>query len=322
MNLSYIIKKAVVLVLLLLPLVSHFSFSAPLASVSTPAELLSGVGKANRNHNFRGLLTYEANGYMRSLRLTHDVENEVSHQRLEFLDGPKRQVVRRQGLYHCDSGATRWGLWPNEFNTRELAKAYKITLVGDERVAGRNASVVSVLPRDEYRYGYQFSIDKETGLLLKTLLIIKESVIERLQFVDISLADANTLGDTVSKSVTEVDTGYTLRVPEVEPCRHDHYQSSWRVTWLPKGFVSVGNRVTNKGEQVLMYSDGLATLSVFIHDKSYAFLPKGTARRGATVAVMSPVEHSIGSYTVIVVGEVPKITARQVAVSVRNRPVQ
>ena len=92
--------------------------------------------------------------------------------------------------------------------------------------------------------------------------------------------------------------------------------NDWRADWLPKGFASVGNRLTDHGEKALIFSDGLATLSIFIIDQ-YKSAPKATARYGATVAVIVPSKNADREYMVIVVGEIPVATARQVAVSVR-----
>jgi sigma-E factor negative regulatory protein RseB len=147
---------------------------------------------------------------------------------------------------------------------------------------------------------------------LRSIILEKATIVERTQFVSMNLYDE----DAVS-SLVEQET-ISWRVPEVEPCHTEHFQSAWAVSWLPEGFASVGNRVTMKGEQVLMFSDGLVSISVFIGSQRYENLPKITARRGATSAVMSPLLPD-RSKTVAVVGEVPIATARKIAVSVTSR---
>ncbi|MEO0443486.1 MAG: MucB/RseB C-terminal domain-containing protein, partial [Pseudomonadota bacterium] len=111
---------------------------------------------------------------------------------------------------------------------------------------------------------------------------------------------------------------YLWRVPEMEPCLTEQFQSSWQVGWLPRGFLPVGNRVTARGEQVLIFSDGLVSLSVFVMNRQKNAVNKATARHGATVVVITP--GSSGSERLIaVVGEVPTATARRVAVSVHQQ---
>ena len=107
-----------------------------------------------------------------------------------------------------------------------------------------------------------------------------------------------------------------MTVSASQPCNSDESRSDWNATWLPKGFVSVGSRLTDHDEQALVFSDGLATLSIFIIDQ-YKTVPKATARYGATVAVITPIKNTEKEYMVIVVGEIPAATARQVAVSVQ-----
>jgi sigma-E factor negative regulatory protein RseB len=142
------------------------------------------------------------------------------------------------------------------------------------------------------------------------VVIEKNGIIERTQFVTIDLHNEK------NDDIYNAEETVSWRVPEVEPCHTDQFQSAWFVNWLPDGFSAAGNRVTALGEQVLMFSDGLVSISVFITSGQPAALPKITARRGATIAVMSPLE-SDASKAVAVVGEVPAVTARRIAVSVR-----
>lgn len=278
--------------------------------------LLNNVVNASRYYSYTGLLTYEANGSLNTLSLHQRIDNSGEHSRvyqtLEFLDGASRRVVREQGLQTCEVGKTRWGLWPRSFNVDELLQYYQITIQALERVANRTSWVVDFVPKDTLRYGYRLNIDQQTGLLLRSIILEKTTIVERTQFVSMNLYD-----EDMESSLVEQDT-ISWRVPEVEPCHTEQFQSAWAVSWLPEGFASVGNRVTAKGEQVLMFSDGLVSISVFIGSQRYENLPKITARRGATSAVMSPLLFD-RLKTVSVVGEVPIVTARRIAVSVKPR---
>ncbi|MGH1485892.1 MAG: MucB/RseB C-terminal domain-containing protein [Cellvibrionaceae bacterium] len=270
--------------------------------------LFSVLSSANKFYQYHSLLTYEANGYITTFKLKHRVENEVAYQQLMFMDGPDRQVFRRQGLSGCLNGATRWGLWPTAVPTSSLS-AYDFRAVGFERVANRQAIMFDILPKDELRYGYRYSIDRETGLILKVITYDNGKIIERLQAVSLELGK-------LDESLVDEESGYVWRVPEVEPCHTEQFQSGWTVDWLPEGFESVGNRVTAQGEQVLIFADGLVSVSVFIINDNSKPLNKATARHGATVVVVAPVS-SQANRSIAVVGEVPTITARRIAVSVK-----
>jgi MucB/RseB N-terminal domain len=81
-----------------------------------PFSLLAGIDKANRSLSFRGLLTYEANGYISTMRLVQTVVDQTVSQRLKFLDGPKRQVIRQKVLSDCNENIPKWQLWPRNFD--------------------------------------------------------------------------------------------------------------------------------------------------------------------------------------------------------------
>lgn len=271
--------------------------------------LFSILSSANKTINHQSLLTYEANGFITTYKLFHSINDGSVVQKLLFMDGPKRQVVRKQMISSCGNGLTRWGLWPSKISSGSLS-TYTLKPIEIERIANRETLVFDIIPTDELRYGYRYSVDRRTGLILKAVTYHQDKIIERLQTISITFNDSSVaLQDSLS---------YTWRVPELEPCYSSQFTPSWEVQWLPEGFVPVGNRLTTQGEQVLMFSDGLVSVSVFmIKNSGVDSLSKATARHGASVVVLAPVNLSSGR-TVAVVGEVPSSTARKIAVSVRS----
>ena len=142
------------------------------------------------------------------MRLTHTIFDGAVRQHLLFLDGPKRQVLRQQTLSVCsDREAPQWQLWPRQLDFHKLSAVYDIAIDGLERVADRDAYIIDITPRDNHRYGYRFSIDSETGLLLKTLFIVNEKVIERLQFVELLLYTENS---GISQDRPDADSDLSL----------------------------------------------------------------------------------------------------------------
>lgn len=277
--------------------------------------ILGNVVNANRSYSYKGLLTYEAEGSLSTLSLYQFVDGTYDanrvYQQLEFLDGENRRVIRDQALADC-VGGDRWGLRPSVFNSENLKHFYHMKLLGTERVAGRQTHTIELTPKDHFRHGYRFNIDVQTNLLLRSIIVSeKKSMLERTQFVDLQLLNTSLADDDGN------DDAISWRVPEVAPCHAEQFQSAWSVGWIPEGFISAGNRVTAQGEQVLMFTDGLVSISVFITSVKYENLPKMTAHRGATVAVMSALSIDGVEKTVVVVGEVPTITARQMAISVQ-----
>lgn len=283
--------------------------NSPPIVINSVANLFKVMAEANRAIDFHSLMTYEANGFITTYRLAHNINNNVVEEQLVFMDGPRRQVVRRQKLSVCLNGETRWGLWPTH-SSEEALTAYTLKSRRLERIADREAIVFEIIPKDSLRYAYQYSIDKETGLLLRAITYHNSVIIERLQTVAMDLLYADSALD-----ITD-EPDYLWRVPEAEPCHTQQFEPAWKVSWLPEGFVSGGNRITAQGEQVLMFTDGLVSVSVFIIGRNNNAFKKVAARHGATVVVITPESSSVNK-SIAIVGEIPIATARKIAVSVK-----
>ena len=92
--------------------------------------------------------------------------------------------------------------------------------------------------------------------------------------------------------------------------------NAWQLTRIPGGFwrESVLRRKISGSEdfvQQMVYTDGLASMSVFIERKT-SLTQSGTSSMGAVNAFI----RILGEHSVTAIGEVPAITVRQVAESV------
>jgi sigma-E factor negative regulatory protein RseB len=98
--------------------------------------------------------------------------------------------------------------------------------------------------------------------------------------------------------------------------------TGWTVTGLPSGFEKVTElRRTLPGRphpvSQLIYSDGLASLSVFVEPNGAPTRTgEATSEDGTTTFFVRP----MGDQLVTVLGEVPLPTAQQVGRSVAHRP--
>lgn len=276
----------------------------------TAEEWLVGINEANRKHQFDGTLTYEFAGRLQTAKLEHRIINNVAYQSLTLTDSTHKPIVRRQSLLNCSSGPTRWGLWPEDINFSLLKQGYRFEKLGTEQLAGRATQIIGLIPKDRFHYGYRFSIDQQTGLMIMRVRDYAGKTLDRTRFVDFTLLDNN-----AKQSIDTVANVW--RIPEAVPCTNNQFETHWTVEWLPLGFVSVGNRVTDKGEQVLMFSDGLATLSVFIAEPVKQPLRVAS---GTTMIAMSSVNSGKDKHTAIVIGDLPLEAVEKVAASVKRKP--
>lgn len=287
--------------------------------------LLSEMSRALREKDYRGLFTYEFGGALQTLRVTHRVMDGEEYENVEFLNGPSRRVERNGRNVECLSPADQVlrGMFPAidgniSNNYKGLQQHYQFYIRDDERIAGRLATVLQIVPRDDYRYGYTLSIDKQTYLPLGSMTFTsRRKVLERLQFASLDL-------DVDDSWVGAVGATSDIQRPGFEPCDSNPEPLGWSLGWVPAGFVPAGaSRLFDVGD-VQLYTDGLSAFSVFLEPMGKNVAAQGKAQRGATVAYMQQHVFNGKAYTVTVVGEIPAITAQRIAGSLQFQfdPVQ
>lgn len=291
------------------------SSATPETNPAHVQSLLAKMSQVPAHLNYRGTFTYQNQNSigLQSFSVEHWVENGQEHDRLLLLNGPERAIARDGQPIDCKAMGDKLlqGSFANMGGAlSKLGDFYQFEMRSPERVAGRNAQVLQVIPKDLYRYAYILSIDEETGLVLKSWLIDETArPMERYQFVSIELNP-----DLAQLSKAKASAHQRKAVADVTGCNPTSVQkpSSWLVKWIPPGFAFAGERKLANGQDMLMYTDGLTTFSIFL-EPTTSFVPEGTGRRGATLAYMSRLIYNNTIYRVSVVGEIPVIAAREIA---------
>ena len=268
--------------------------------------------------NFRGVLIYTRGDHQESLRVTHGTYNGELYERLEHLDGERREVIRHGDQLTC----IQLGQRLERLLHRHILKAglanlepyYTVNAGEESRIANRRAITLNIKSRDEFRYSYRLAVDYDTGLLLRFEAVNQAGhTLERLQFVDVQIGEPlkkEWLGNAMAAAEKAAPNPMPIeRVVEEE-------QMAWKPRWLPPGFA-LALAPHRTGEEVLTYSDGLAAFSVFVEAASEP-LPsrEGSAVQGATVAYTRPAQIAGKPHLILIVGEVPAETAKRVANSV------
>lgn len=296
------------------------------------ANLFERISNAFRQNNYDGVFVYSHGNNMESLRIVHRIDNDVERERIVRMDGPDHELIRDGDQVTCVHSAD----WHGDVNHRipagPFAKAfirdvsnsstgYQVKLLGEARVVDRNALSFAIKPKDEFRYGYQIWLDKETGLLLKSVLLHGNRVLERFQFTQLDLASEIADEDLSLGIKGEVFKHHPLLLADADSQTIEQKQSNWKLTWMPKGFIMrvQGVRRARGGDaqaDTLTYSDGMTAFSVFIEKASEGMHESVATQKGATVAVARVIRSSSGTHFVTVVGEVPLNTAQRIAASV------
>ncbi|MFA0809954.1 MucB/RseB C-terminal domain-containing protein [Microbulbifer epialgicus] len=271
---------------------------------------LNKLARAVSELEYSGLVTFEHAGMLETLQVVHAVRDGEQVERVRYLSGEPRELISHGSGGNCEYGASpsaRTTLW-NAVGQQQVQRAYQFILRGEERIADRDAVVIEARPRDRYRLGLVVSLDRETGLPLKTMLVSTQGrVLERYQFVQLDLSP-------VKDSALEAVSNNARRIDNRSTCEAS--QSRWQVRWLPDGFKVVSVKPLSDGD-MMVFSDGLGVFTVFVQRLGPELEDfKGRAIRGATVAYMDRMEVKGVAYTVTVVGEIPDATARRVASSI------
>ena len=299
-----------------------------LAANSSPeaSEWLNKLAQAEQKQSYQGSFVYERNGSFSSHDIWHRVQDGKVSERLLQLDGTAQEIVRVDGKVQCVSGALASGVSslpdaaPRMLDPLKLMSWYDLSVQGKSRVAGRDAVIVSLSPRDQHRYAFELHLDRKTGLPLRSLMLNeKGQLLERFQMTSLDTdnlpTDAQLHASAACKPVERVASTKTEAV------------AGWRSDWLPPGFELINSTVRrdptrDSAVSSLMYDDGLARFSVFLEPVKEDASADVRTQLGPTSAVSRRLNTPKGKVMVTVVGEIPLGTAERIALSMRPQDAQ
>lgn len=302
-------------------MLSLFLVSAPSYAQPSADAILQKMASANTSHNYQGLFTYEQGGTLKTVKVFHGVDSEGKvTERLISQSGPPFEIIRNNsGCSAGVSGTVNFGQRNAEtFSSKHVRKYYDVQIQGRARIANRQAVMVHFVPMDNQRFGYILGVDKETGLLLQSILVNQERrILERFQFVDIAIGM-----DSKQLQLAPMTAVKHKRLPSNACDQSNLSPVDWKAAWLPPGFMLIKSGNTAAGgsntKQVLIFSDGLAAFSVFVEPVGQSKMPAIEAERGATMAFMLQKPYGGTEFLICVVGEVPLSTAKKVAISLAH----
>ncbi|MEO8158357.1 MAG: MucB/RseB C-terminal domain-containing protein [Betaproteobacteria bacterium] len=294
--------------------------------------LLQKIADAARDLNYAGTFVYQHGDQVETSRIVHFVDSGGSeYEKLETLDGPRREVIRNNDevlCYYPDAKIVRSdkriarrsfpALLPEQLSS--LAEHYEIHIGDSERISGFDAQALVLEPKDGMRYGHKFWADSASGLLLKARMLgERRNVIEQFSFTQVMI------GAGVTREM--VQPTFNIRFPEWRVDRFatntvSEVESGWTVKNFPVGFRKILEmRRSKQGTPIqvthMVYSDGLAAVSVFIEPTAGRNkIKEGLSQQGAINIFTRIVDDQV----VTVLGEAPAATVMQIANSVAARP--
>ncbi len=291
------------------------------------AALLARIGSAARDLSYSGVFVHSSQERTTS-RITHLSDHGDEWEKIETLDGPAQEIIRRNDEMYCyqpDSKTVRLDrritgkFFPSLLNTpaATVQENYRLKLGGIERIGGHDCQWVALEPKDTLRYLQRLCAELNTGLLLRARTFnAREQMLEQFTFTQLAIGKdaARDFGrGHIKSSLIEKRSGWQTDDSAQREVKNT--DTGWTVNAPPAGFrkiMEMKRTLAGKTQPVshLVYSDGVASISVFVE-------PLLTGTKGFSKAaedgMYSYALRPVGASQVTVLGEVPIDTAQLMA---------
>ncbi|SEQ59873.1 sigma E regulatory protein, MucB/RseB [Solimonas aquatica] len=301
--------------------VAGWSLIAAAADPSA-ADWLAKMSEAARSSNYQGVIVYQTQDRLETMRVVHRNKNGDEVERVQTLTGAPREILKQGNQVICllpkDRKVTLElptpkGLFPGLTPERvaQISQYYSFNDVGSARIAGRQCRGITISPRDQFRYGYEIWADAATAVPVKVNLIGRgNNVMEQLMFTEIEFPSS--IPDSALQ--TELDPKQYQRVTRMvqEPQAAGVDVPDLQFANLPPGYrVTMRDvRPTSDGQgtvEHLLLSDGLSAISVF---SARRHVPARMFQGASQIGALNAYGRVVGSVHVTVVGEAPSETVR------------
>ncbi len=294
------------------------------------SEWLERIAKSARELPYTGVFIHQTGEGSTTTRITHMVDQQGNeHERLEMMDGPVMEVVRRNNemfCYHPDQkmvrvdrrAAGRFFTSLVTGSAAEISENYKVKLGAIERIAGFDCQWVILQPKDAMRYMQKLCAELGSGLLLRARLYNgRNQLLEQFMFTQLDVTGAGAKQNIRSRFDEKGwQRDYSVKTDLKST------DTGWQVSNLPAGFRKITEMARNlagrkQSVSHLVFSDGLLNVSVFIEPSAGVPVVASAGMKDD-----GPVSYAIRpllEYQVTVMGEVPVAAVQAIADSISLR---
>ena len=311
--------------------------SASVADSRSLNDWLMRMHQASTNRSYIGTFVVSAGGNMSSAKIWHVCEGRQQVERVEILTGAPRSIFRHNDqvlTFMPEQKVARsekresLGLFSELFQSADnrIADFYQFRQEGIERVAGVDADIIMLIPRDSLRFGYRVWTERKNGLVVKLqTLDIDGKVIEQAAFSELQL-DAPFKMDQLIQMMGKLD-GY--RVEKSVLVKTTASAEGWALKAPVAGFnpmscykrpvsavTGAANKTAGEGPLQWIFSDGLALVSIFVEPLDrQRHIREASLSLGATHTLT----RQLDAYWITLVGEVPLTTLKLFANRLERR---
>ncbi|MDG0027090.1 MucB/RseB C-terminal domain-containing protein [Trinickia sp. Y13] len=298
------------------------------------AAWLDRIHEAAQRENYEGVFVYQRGNFVQSSRIAHyAVRGEGEFESLESLDGQPRKLLRHDDDLYTFVPERHLCVVEKRLNRdafpalmsekgEQVLSVYDPKLLSGDRVAGLDAQVIELDPKDTYRFAYKLWADAKTGLLLRVqTLDASGQVLEQTAFTQVRVG-VPTQKSSIAAGMRNTN-GWTLVRPPVSPI--DMQAQGWRIKPDVPGFHEIRElrrpmAAREAGAPPIpvdqaVFSDGLSTISVFVEPAEKSSRKEGVGSTGATHVLVTKYR----DYWVTVLGEVPQATLQRFASAIEYK---
>lgn len=293
------------------------------------------VHQAARQSVYTGTFVVSSSAGMASARIWHVCDGAQQMERVETLSGTPRAIFRHndqvitffpQSRIALAEVRESLGLFPTLLKSSDssIGDFYQLKALGSERIAGFDAEVFHLQPKDQMRYGYRVWNEKKTGLIIQLqTLDPSNKVLEQAAFSELQLGAVVNAAKLSRSGSTD---GYRVVRPDLQKTTAE--AQGWVLQKPVDGFkamgcykrpagVAAGTDAQAQNTMQWVFSDGVATVSLFVE----AFDGRRHVREGATDmgGATHTVTRRIDNWWATVVGEVPMTTLNAFALALERK---
>ncbi len=311
-------------------LLASLLLALPAAALADNARgWLERMEQAVESLSYEGTFVHMSGNSIETMHVIHRAVDGQVAERLFSRDQPGREILRQNDKVTCifadqrtvlverrsrHRGTPLLGAVPRD--SGEVEQWYEFRMGDGSPKLGRVTRVIEIRPRDGYRYGHRLWLDETTAMPLKIQLLNHGGVVvEQIQFVSMVLPAE--ISDARLQPDIEIE-GFAWIEQEASP-GGDHSVASWTIEEPPPGFRLTESRLrilpgTEQPVEHMVYSDGLASVSVFVEPSGSTDQElSGLSRMGAAHAFTLILD----GQQITAVGEVPPNTVERIARSLR-----
>lgn len=316
--------------------------SGPMPGVSSVAasgrqsieQWLTRLNGPAQQRAYVGTFVVTAGNYMSSARVWHVCEGTQQVERVEALTGVPRLTYRRndQVVSYLPQSRTAiaqkresLSIFTDVLNRADpsISQFYQLKSIGHDQVAGFMADAVQLVPRDGWRFGYRIWTERATGLVVKLqTLDALQLVLEQAAFSDLQLAQP--ISWSKLSAMMDNTDGYLVKKPELITTTAD--QEGWQFKAQVPGFKPIGchrredgGSIVSRGPLQCVFSDGLASVSLFVEAFDAASHGKSQRDEQSAMGATHLQARQLGEWWLTVVGEVPQQTLQRFAQSLERK---